>query len=101
MGYGNGTGGGKQLGLKPAKRIGRYKKQFKVFAANVLSTRGNCKVTCDSRRLRAADGTMTYRTGSSYALFTSDDGRTVIKFKLPYMTRESVSRGAHLITFSA
>ena len=101
MGYGNGSGGGKQLGLKPAKRIGRYKKQFKVFAANVLSTRGNCKVTCAPRGLRAADGVMTYRIGSPYAVFTSDDGRTVIRFKLPYITSQSVSRGAHLLTFSA
>jgi len=101
MGYGLGSGGAKQLSLKPAKRIGRYKKQFKVFAANVLSTRGNCKVTCAPRGLRAADGVMTYRIGGPYAVFTSDDGRTVVRFKLPYMTSESVSRGAHLLTFSA
>lgn len=98
MGYGNGMSGGKQLAYRPAKRKVKFRKEFSSVYSNADSTSGNCKITSDSRRLRTADGTLTYRKGSPKAIFTSDDGRTSFSFSLREVSAESVSRGTHLIT---
>ena len=100
MGYGNGMAGSKLMIRKPASRMKMYSREFADFYINTDSTKGDCKVTCSSRRLNAVNGTISYRKGNPNIVFTSDDGRTIEKFSLRNTTNNSISRGVHLLTFS-
>ena len=100
MGYGFGNSGGKQQSLRPVKRRRRYSKEFATFFTNFASTSGDGKCRIGSGDI--ISGTFTAKKGYPFCLFSSDDGSIVNrKHFLKNITADSVSRGEHLLVFSA
>jgi|TARA_E500000305_G_scaffold103363_1_gene98806 hypothetical protein len=100
MGYGNGMAGSKKMIRKPAIRTKMYSKEFATFYTNAISTSGDCKATVLGS-FSATDGTVTFRKGYSRVRFVSDDSSIDVYLSLRNLTASVISRGAHLITFSA
>tara|TARA_Y100001938_G_scaffold148602_1_gene232792 strand:- start:2689 stop:2991 length:303 start_codon:yes stop_codon:yes gene_type:complete len=100
MGYGNGMAGSKKMIRKPAVRQKMYSREFSTFFTNHASTSGDSRV-----RIGGADivpGTISAKKGYPFCFFSSDDGSIVNrKHFLRNITSDSVSRGEHLLTFSA
>ena len=100
MGYGLGSGGAKQLAYKSVKRVRRYKTEFSTFYTNYASTSGDARVRIGSGSI--VPGTISAKKGYPFCYFSSDDGSiTNRRHFLRAVTSESVSRGEHLLTFSA
>ena len=100
MGYGLGAGGAKQLAYKSVKRVRKNKTIFATFYTNAASTSGDCKATV-SGSFSAKDGTVTFRKGYARVRFVSDDSSIDTYLSLRNLSTSVISRGAHLITFSA
>ena len=100
MGYGNGMSGSKRLLRPAAVRRKVYTKEFATFFTNYASTSGDGKCRIGSGDI--INGTFTARKGYPFCFFSSDDGSIVNrKHFLRNITADSVSRGEHLLVFSA
>tara|TARA_R110002020_G_scaffold185892_1_gene383745 strand:- start:154 stop:456 length:303 start_codon:yes stop_codon:yes gene_type:complete len=100
MGYGNGMAGSKRMVRKPAIRRKMYSREFATFFTNFASTSGDGKCRIGSGDI--ISGTFTAKKGYPFCLFSSDDGSIVNrKHFLRNITADSVSRGEHLLVFSA
>jgi len=86
--------------MREGKKQGRNRKAFSTFYTNHASTGGTSRI-----RIGASDiivGVISARKGFEYCKFTADDGSIVNrKLNLRNITADSVSKGAHLLTFSS
>jgi len=100
MGYGNGMAGSKRMIRRPATRLKMYSREFATFFTNYASTSGDARVRVGSGTIIA--GTISAKKGYAFCYFSSDDGSiTNRKHFLRAVTSDGVSRGEHLLTFSA
>ena len=100
MGYGNGMAGSKRMIRKPAVRRKIYEREFATFFTNFVSTSGDARVRIGSGTI--VPGTISAKKGYPFCYFSSDDGSiTNRKHFLRAVTSDAVSRGEHLLTFSA
>jgi hypothetical protein len=100
MGYGNGMSGGKQLAYRPAKRKVKFKKEFSTFETNYAATSGAARIIFTGSG-GVVSGTIVYKRGYPFCIFTATDSSVTNKrFALRAITSDSVSRGAHLVTFN-
>ena len=99
MRLGNSNSGGTAK-MRKGRVQGVNRKRFSTFYSNTAGLSGNCRVTCSPLSLSTADGTYTFRKGSSLIKWVNDAGNQTYIFSLRDMTAESVSRGTHLLVFS-
>ena len=99
MRLGNSNSGGTAK-MRKGREQGLNRKRFSTFYSNTAGLSGNCRVTCSPLSLSTADGTYTFRKGSSLIKWVNDAGDQTYIFSLRDMTSESVSRGTHLLVFS-
>jgi hypothetical protein len=100
MGYGHGIVSANS-GTKSAPiRTKKYSREFATFFTNYASTSGDARVRIGSGTI--IPGTISAKKGYPFCYFSSDDGSiTNRKHFLRAVTSDAVSRGEHLLTFSA
>ena len=99
MRLGNGNSGGTAK-MREGKKQGFNRKAFSTFYTNYASTSGDGKCRIGSGDI--INGTFAAKKGYPFCLFSSDDGSIVNrKHYLRNITADSVSRGEHLLVFSA
>jgi len=100
MGYGHGIVSANSGTKATPIRMKKYNKAFVTFFTNYASTSGDGKCRIGSGDI--ISGTFTAKKGYPFCLFSSDDGSIVNrKHFLRNITADSVSRGEHLLVFSA
>ena len=86
MGYGNGIGGSKKLGMKPSIRAKKYEGRFSSFYTGADTSRGAATL---NREL----GTVSFRKGSPFVKFLGRNGRSA-SFRLDELVgTPSVTKG--------
>jgi len=100
MGYGHGIASANSGTKVTPMRMNKYNKAFATFFTNAASTSGDCKATV-SGSFSAEDGTVTFRKGYARVRFVSDDSSIDTYLSLRNLYTSVISRGAHLITFTA
>jgi len=100
MGYGHGIVSANSGTKATPIRMKKYNKAFATFFTNYASTSGDSRV-----RIGGGDivpGTISAKKGYPFCFFSSDDGSIVNrKHFLRNITADVVSKGEHLLVFSA